>query len=81
MRDKDIGPNAELSYRIARGNEYRLFHLEQTSGALTVFRSISAEFIDLPSVPRLLSPIEAFPLAKQRQLFVCDDSLAISLYS
>ena len=44
--DKDTGPNAELNYRIARGNEYRLFHLEQTSGALAIFRLIPAEFID-----------------------------------
>ena len=44
--DKDTGPNAELNYRIARGDEYRLFHLDLTSGALTVFRSIPAEFID-----------------------------------
>ena len=35
--DRDRGPNAEVTYRLVSGNEYRLFHLEPKSGAVTVF--------------------------------------------
>ena len=78
--DKDSGLNAEVSYRIASGNEYHLFHLDHTSGSLAVFRSIPVESINTNTRLHIIVSDKGVP-PRETEATLCVQILEDSLSS
>ena len=82
--DKDSGTNAEVSYRIASGNENHLFQLGHTIGSFAVFRPIPVESINTNTRLQIIVSDKGVP-PRETEATLCvqilEDSLSSSAFA